>query len=94
MNCATFNNLMTSSVSLKEEYLIVPKNLSQAEINKEYMIKDVIADDKDIVDFLFTLGCFKGETITIISILAENFVITLKDARYSIDSELAAAVLL
>ena len=70
------------------------KNLSQAQINKEYVIENVIADDKEVVNFLFTLGCFKGQTVTVISLLSENYVITIKDARYSIDADLARAVLL
>ena len=49
-------------------------------------------DDQDIVNFLFTLGCFKGESITLISILADNYVIIVKDARYSIDVDLAKAI--
>ncbi|WP_372881936.1 FeoA family protein [Psychromonas sp.] len=70
------------------------KNLSLAEINKEYVIEDVVAADKEIVNFLFTLGCFKGQTVTVISLLSENYVIAIKDARYSIDADLARAVLL
>ncbi|MCW8995921.1 MAG: ferrous iron transport protein A [Psychromonas sp.] len=69
-------------------------NLSEAEINKEYIIKDVITDDQNIVNFLFTLGCFKGEPITVISLLCENYIITVKDARYSIDADLAKAITL
>jgi len=69
-------------------------NLFEAEIDKEYIIKDVISDDKEIVNFLFTLGCFKGESVTIVSLLSETFVIAIKDARYSIDADLAKAVIL
>lgn len=68
-------------------------NLSEAEVDVEYTIKRVETDDEEIKSFLFTLGCYEGEKVTLISILAENFVISIKDARYSIDSELAEAII-
>ncbi|MDV7105583.1 FeoA family protein [Vibrio sp. TH_r3] len=70
------------------------KNLSQAELNREYEIESVIQDDQDIVNFLFTLGCFKGQSVTLVSVLSDTYVISIKDARYSIDSDLAKMVIL
>ncbi|WED29443.1 ferrous iron transport protein A [Vibrio sp. DW001] len=70
------------------------KNLSEAKLNKEYEIKNIIPDDKEMVHFLFTLGCFKGESVTVISILSDTYVIAVKDARYSIDLDLAKIVML
>ncbi len=70
------------------------KNLTNALINKEYEIKDVIQNNEDIVNFLFTLGCFKGESITLISVLSDTYVVIVKDARYSIDVDLAKMVIL
>lgn len=72
----------------------VANNLTEAKINKEYTIKNVASTDQETINFLFTLGCFKGEPITLISVLSETYVITIKDARYSIDAELAKAVVL
>ena len=69
------------------------ENLSQAVINSQYRIKEVKTDDLELRDFLFTLGCYKGELVTLISILSENYVISVKDARYSIDKELAESIL-
>lgn len=69
-------------------------NLAQGSITKEYVIKGINTDDKEIKDFLFTLGCYEGETVTVISKLADNYVITVKDARYSIDKELAEAIII
>lgn len=69
-------------------------NLAQAKINTEYIIKDIDTNDEEIKNFLFTLGCYEGELITVISILAENYIITVKDARYSIDKELAEAIII
>ncbi|GLO63185.1 hypothetical protein MACH09_36930 [Vibrio sp. MACH09] len=77
----------------KTEYRNV-KTLSHAEVNKEYEIKNVIQDNEEIVKFLFTLGCFKGESITLISVLSDTYVISIKDARYSIDVDLAKMVIL
>ncbi|MGO1652224.1 FeoA family protein [Senegalia sp. (in: firmicutes)] len=70
------------------------ENLSEAKVNVEYIIKSIETNDEEMKNFLFTLGCYEGEEITIISILADNYVISLKDARYSIDSELAKAIII
>ena len=69
-------------------------NLSEAKLNKEYEIKNVISDNKEMANFLSTLGCFKGESVTVISILSDTYVISIKDARYSIDLDLAKIVIL
>nr|WP_248484723.1 FeoA family protein [Tepidibacter aestuarii] len=68
------------------------KNLSEAEVDVEYTIKAIETDDEEMKSFLFTLGCYEGEKVTVISVLAENYVISVKDARYSIDLELAQAI--
>nr|WP_278044711.1 FeoA family protein [Senegalia massiliensis] len=69
------------------------ENLSKAKMNVEYTIKDIETDDEEMKDFLFTLGCYEGEKVTVISVLAENYVISVKDARYSIDLELAKVII-
>jgi ferrous iron transport protein A len=69
-------------------------NLSKATIDTEYIIKRIEDVDEELVNFLFTLGCYEGERVTLISKLAENYVITVKDARYSIDQELAEAIII
>ncbi len=83
------NKSMTQSKSTGAEH-----QPSQAEIDVEYTIKEVRADDEALKNFLFTLGCYEGETVTVISQLAENYVISVKDARYSIDQELAEAIII
>ena len=94
MNSSLFN----TSLALSSEDLLTTQatvhNLSQAKVNQDYVIKGVDAGEPEIANFLFTLGCFKGETITLISILSESYVISIKDARYSIGSDLAQAVLI
>jgi len=69
-------------------------NLAQGRVNTEYVIKGIKTNDMDLKNFLFTLGCYEGESITVISVLAENYVITVKDARYSIDKDLAEAIII
>ena len=68
--------------------------LANASFNKTYEIKDIRTTEKDLEAFLFTLGCYKGEEITLISILSDNYVIVVKDARYSIDEALAKAIII
>mgnify|MGYP005837952621 CR=1 FL=1 len=67
-------------------------NLAKAQINKEYIIKEVRTNDEELKSFLFSLGCYKGETVTVLSLLGEIYVISVKDARYSIDKDLAEAI--
>lgn len=70
------------------------RNLAKAKVNREYAIKQVKTDDEELKNFLFTLGCYEGEKVTVISILGENYVISVKDARYSIDKDLAEAIII
>ncbi len=68
-------------------------NLTQAEIGQEYIIKEIKTDDEELNSFLFSLGCYSGEPITVISHINGGCVIVIKDARYSIDKELAEAII-
>ena len=67
-------------------------NLLNAEIGVEYLIKDIITDDEELDAFLFSLGCYSGEPITVISRLKGGCTVSIKDARYNIDNELASAI--
>ena len=67
-------------------------NLNSAETGREYMITDIVTDDDEMRKFLFTLGCYSGEPVTVVSRRKNSCVVSVKDARYSIDSDLAAAV--
>ncbi len=69
-------------------------NLTHAEEGKEYIIRDIVTDDEELDAFLFSLGCYSGEPITVISHKKRNCVISIKDGRYSIDRELASAILI
>ncbi len=71
----------------------VRKSLVEGELNKSYIVQDIVTgSDVEMKEFLFTLGCYEGQTITIVSKLNNNFVVVIKDARYSIDIELAKAI--
>ena len=68
-------------------------NLSMAEKGKEYIIKSIETDDEELNSFLFSLGCYEGEPITVISHLKGGCVVSIKDGRYNIDTELAEAII-
>ena len=59
---------------------------------KEYIIKAIDTDDEELNAFLFSLGCYSGEPITVIDRKKKNLVVSIKDARYNIDIELARAI--
>lgn len=67
-------------------------DLRQAEEGKEYVIKEIETDDEELNAFLFSLGCYSGETITVISHKKGGCVVSIKDGRYSIDNQLAEAI--
>ena len=69
-------------------------NLKDANVGEEYIIKDIVTDDEELNSFLFSLGCYSGEPITVISHLKGGCVVSIKDARYNIDNDLAAAILI
>ena len=68
-------------------------NLLEAQAGKEYIIKEIGTDDEELNDFLFTLGCYSGEPITVISHLKGGCVVAIKDSRYNIDNQLAEAII-
>ncbi len=67
-------------------------NLYQAEVGKEYLIRALETQDKELDSFLFSLGCYSGEPITVISRRFGGCVVSIKDARYHIDRSLAQAI--
>ena len=67
-------------------------NLTNAQLGREYIIASIETDDEELDAFLFSLGCYSGERITVVSRRKSGCVVALKEARYSIDSHLAAAI--
>ena len=69
-------------------------NLTKADEGKEYIIRQIETDDEEMDEFLFSLGCYSGEPITVISHLKGGCVVSIKDGRYTIDNQLAEAILI
>ena len=67
-------------------------NLFNCEICKEYTVASINTGDEELEQFLFSLGCYRGEPITVISRRKSSCVIAVKDGRYSIDRALACAI--
>ena len=67
-------------------------NLTHAELGKEYIVRSVETDDEELDAFLFSLGCYCGEPITVVSHLRKGCTVSIKDARYNIDRQLADAI--
>ena len=67
-------------------------NLTNAKEGIEYIIKDIFTNDDELDSFLFSLGCYAGEPITVISRKKSGCIVSIKDSRYSIDTQLAQAI--
>ncbi len=67
-------------------------NLKTAQEGIEYIIKSIATDDEELDAFLFSLGCYAGEPITVISHKKGGCIVSIKDSRYSIDNQLAEAI--
>ena len=66
--------------------------LLDAVVGEEYIIKDIATDDEELNAFLFSLGCYSGEPITVISFKKGGCTVSIKDGRYNIDNDLAEAI--
>ena len=67
-------------------------NLRDAEEGKEYIVKSISTDDEELNSFLFSLGCYSGEPITVIAHRKGGMTVSIKDGRYNIDLGLAEAI--
>ena len=67
-------------------------SLSEGIAGEEYIVKDIISDDEELKSFLFSLGCYSGEPITVVTHVKGGCVVSIKDARYNIDTDLAKAI--
>ena len=66
--------------------------LLDAQLGEEYIIKEIVTDDEELDAFLFSLGCYSGEPITVVSRKKGCCVVSIKDGRYNIDNQLAEAI--
>ena len=67
-------------------------DLMNVPVGQEYIVADIAAGDPELETFLFTLGCFSGEPITVVSRRRSSCTVAIKDSRYSIDPQLARAI--
>ena len=67
--------------------------LREATVGFEYIIKEINTDDEELNSFLFSLGCYEGAPITVVTKLKSSCTVSIKDARYNIDKRLAAAII-
>ena len=68
--------------------------LAEAKVGEEYIIKEIATDDEELDAFLFSLGCYSGEPITVVSRRKRNCTVSIKDGRYCIDNQLAEAIVI
>ena len=71
------------------EYMM---SLIDVEEGKEYIIRQISTDDEELNGFLFSLGCYDGQVITVVSRRRGGCTVSIKDARYNIDNQLAMAI--
>ena len=69
-------------------------NLTDAQEGIEYIVKEIRTDDEELDAFLFSLGCYSGEPITVVSHKKRGCVVSIKDGRYNIDNQLAEAIII
>ena len=65
-----------------------------AEIGRTYIVKEIDTDDEEMNAFLFRLGCYSGEPVTLISKKRKSCIVVIKDSRYGLDNQLAQAVII
>jgi len=68
-------------------------NLAEAQEGKEYIIREIETDDEELNAFLFSLGCYSGEPITVVAFRRSGCTVSIKDGRYNIDRQLAEAII-
>ena len=80
---------------VRNEFLsqVIHMDLTTATEGKEYIIQRIETDDEDLDAFLFSLGCYSGEPITVVSRRRGGCTVSIKDGRYNIDNQLAAAII-
>lgn len=69
-------------------------NLLDAAVGEEYLVREINTDDEELNAFLFSLGCYSGESITVVSRKKSGCVVSIKDGKYNIDHQLAEAIVI
>lgn len=66
--------------------------LLNAELGVSYTVSSIDTDDEELKDFLFTLGCYEGESVVVVSQMSKGYVVAIRDGRYNLDANLAQAI--
>lgn len=74
--------------------MVINMTLKDVEQGKEYIIRQIETDDEELNAFLFSLGCYSGEAVTVVSRMKGSCVVSIKDGRYNIDNQLAEAIII
>ena len=53
---------------------------------------EAVSRREELEAFLFSLGCYSGEPITVVSRVRGGCTVSIKDGRYNIDTDLARAI--
>ena len=69
-------------------------SLKEAQMGKEYIIRDIKSEDEALNSFLFSLGCYSGEPITVVLQRRRSCIVSIKEGRYNIDDQLASAIVI
>ena len=72
---------------------VIHMNLTSAQEGKTYIIQRIETDDEELNAFLFSLGCYSGEPVTVVSRRKGGCTVSIKDGRYNIDNQLAEAII-
>lgn len=69
-------------------------NLTEAKAGEVYTVQEIVTDDEEMNAFLFSLGCYNGQSVTVIRHLKGGCIVSIKDGRYTIDNQLAEAIVI
>lgn len=86
--------MLTATPGQIHENQVKPMTLLNAQEGTEYLIRRIDTEDEDLNAFLFSLGCYEGEPITVVSHRKSSCTVSIKDGRYNIDRQLAACIMI
>ena len=96
MDLAYAMNESSAGAGLKKESINAAGSMTllDAEPGQTYIIRDIRTDDDEMNSFLFRLGCYKGEPVTLISKKRKSCIVVIKDGRYNLDQMLSEAIII
>ena len=69
-------------------------SLLDAREGKRYQIRSIDLQDDALTAFLFSLGCYSQEPITVVKHRRNGCTVSIKNGRYHMDRHLAKAILI